>query len=943
MIFSGRYRPFLLSLLLLFPGALSAQFYSVGTEPASMKWRVIKTDNFKILFSEGCDSLANLFAMRMERDRPLISGDSGGVAKRRFPVILHSNNVYYNGVVVWAPKRVELFTTPPAFGGYPQSWAGQLSLHEQRHINQMRSLDVGAFKVLGKIIGEQATGVAAGLYTSKWELEGDAVISETNFSSSGRGRDPEFLMHYRASALSGERGNYARWSMGSTDRYEPDHYSFGYMFLSEVEREFGVDALSRAIKYRVTHPLDLDGSNSSYRLITGFKNKRELFKHLQGNLIKRWRTYDSASAPYTKFTPIGKRSHEYEKSLPSALLNDTTLIIVSQDLDRLGRVETLTLSGKRRVISNTDGINSRVTSRDGVLYWSESVPSPRWEQLSYSRIVRYDTRTGKRRFITSRSRYFNPTPIDNEHLAVVHYSLSGHSNIQIISSIGGFIEKSCGTKMFVAQIKELCIKDSVIFYTAVEDEWVTLNLCTLDGEKIKSFRAKKGRDINNIRVEGDYVYFGSNDGNRCNIYSLNYLTGKVARVTNSRFGAFSPLRIGRDSIIYSEYDKSGYFPVIAQIEEDQVEGLIAENNAIMDSQEEFHAKYKSEKYSRFDGIFNIHSWAPLYYNADELLTSSFEVNDMPVKPGFVVMSQNLTGTLTASAGMSYENGRGAGHLNLTYRELFPVIELSVDANERSFIKYYMAASSSMANPLIYSTSTSPMVSSRLRLYVPFNLSRWGRVRGFTPMIQWRYRNDRFFEEGGRWMSFNLITASVQYYDVKSMAKRNIFPNNGFGLSAKYSFFPGRSSYFAPMAYLGGYIYLPGVNRLQGCRIDLSYQRQFADEKFFYQENQRTFVRGYNSFYSSSIFAAGLTYTIPIYVRQNALQHILYIKRIRVNPFFDFAGYDNRGAKSSIYSYGTELLADFNLFGIMFPVTGGTRIINSKDGKLGAEFVFNLSL
>ncbi|HQI46525.1 MAG TPA: hypothetical protein PLC59_10760, partial [Bacteroidales bacterium] len=36
--------------IFLFPSRISAQYYDIGQDPASVKWRIIKTENFKIVY-----------------------------------------------------------------------------------------------------------------------------------------------------------------------------------------------------------------------------------------------------------------------------------------------------------------------------------------------------------------------------------------------------------------------------------------------------------------------------------------------------------------------------------------------------------------------------------------------------------------------------------------------------------------------------------------------------------------------------------------------------------------------------------------------------------------------------------------------------------------------------------------------------------------------------
>ncbi len=149
----------------------------------------------------------------------------------KIPVILHNTSAISNGFVVWAPKRVEMFTYPEV-NGFSQDWYDQLALHEFRHVVQVDKLRQGVTKVLTVILGEQGIGPAAGMVPF-WFLEGDAVYAETSLSPSGRGRLPSFEMGIKAQLLSDpKRYSFSKAYLGSYRDFVPDYYQYGYQMVS---------------------------------------------------------------------------------------------------------------------------------------------------------------------------------------------------------------------------------------------------------------------------------------------------------------------------------------------------------------------------------------------------------------------------------------------------------------------------------------------------------------------------------------------------------------------------------------------------------------------------------------------------------------------------------------------------------------------------------------
>ena len=187
---------FLLFICLSASISIRAQFMDYGSDPARFKWNIVRLPHYNLVYPQGTDSMAYHYALYLENAYPHIQKTIGKPIKARFPVILHPANMQSNGMVSWAPRRMELITTPSSDLGV-QRWDKHLVLHESRHVFQTGKVMSGIFKPFYYLIGEQAAGVAA-FFLPVWFLEGDAVGTETALSNGGRGRLPEFNMAYRA-------------------------------------------------------------------------------------------------------------------------------------------------------------------------------------------------------------------------------------------------------------------------------------------------------------------------------------------------------------------------------------------------------------------------------------------------------------------------------------------------------------------------------------------------------------------------------------------------------------------------------------------------------------------------------------------------------------------------------------------------------------------------
>jgi hypothetical protein len=118
------------TLILLFAlsGAVtaSAQYYDWGASPVSTRWRVIKTPDIKLIYPKDFDANARRIAWYLDTVRTHIDhGFRHGTM--RTPVVIHTQNTIGNGMVMWAPRRIELLPAPAAT--YSEPWLKQLDIH----------------------------------------------------------------------------------------------------------------------------------------------------------------------------------------------------------------------------------------------------------------------------------------------------------------------------------------------------------------------------------------------------------------------------------------------------------------------------------------------------------------------------------------------------------------------------------------------------------------------------------------------------------------------------------------------------------------------------------------------------------------------------------------------------------------------------------------------
>ena len=264
----------------------TAQYYETGQEPASLKWEKLDSYHFRFIYPESYSDRIDRYVFNFERAYELLKGSYNEPLLDRIPVIIHNHTTQSNGYVAWAPKRIELYPYPGQ-DNIPMDHIEQLALHELMHVLQMNSFRRGVSKTLTYAFGEQYTG-ALGIFTPYWLLEGEAVIAESAWSFSGRGRSPSFEKRLKATLLGEEKiFSYDKMLFGSFRDYTPDHYQFGYQMSAWARSRFGDRVWQEPMDYVALRPYTLNPVNAALRKYTDF-TKEELYYETMVYMKNRW-------------------------------------------------------------------------------------------------------------------------------------------------------------------------------------------------------------------------------------------------------------------------------------------------------------------------------------------------------------------------------------------------------------------------------------------------------------------------------------------------------------------------------------------------------------------------------------------------------------------------------------------------------------------------------
>ncbi len=984
--------------ILLSTSDVMAQFFTTGENPGRVKWCSIKTENYKIIYPVEIDSLAQRYAWLLEKERSKVMAGLK-INPKPMPVILSPYTTLSNGTVAWAPKRMELYTLPPANRGYAQNWERQLVLHESRHVGQMTNFTKGVFKPLSWILGEQMVGAAAGIYTGKWLLEGDAVVAETELSKAGRGRTASFMEYYRASFLEGKYRSWEKWRYGSFRQYYPDHYAFGYLLNSAMRMKsnnyLAAGDLFEAYVKRFYNPMV---HSAAMKDITGYSQK-QLFKAGAKMYTEMWqRDYDSRgefTTPVEIAHKSGRYHYEYTNTLEvgkDSLVfikysndNASELVLVSWDKEFLKRYK----KGEKllRIMSRSaDGL----AVNGKTLYWIESVADNRWGKQVYNILFAYNLESGKVTRLSNRSSYNNPMANNSgEFLSVVEYPYTGGSNISVLNSQTG--EKVISVSApHNGQFTESTWIGDTLYSLVITDKGLGMYAADM-GKYLDKAKESEGEIINvgddcwrvvlseqmkniaSLGSEGDCLYFESDMDGVNNIYLLNPKTEELKRLTNSKYAAHYPF-YSNGRLYYTELRLNGNMPVYTDVQDaENSKGIVTPvvRDSRLENTYEFaiaetltrqadnyftaHGiesadslqpsfRYKSKPYRKGAHLFHFHSWAPLYYNADKIMSLSYDHFYEMATLGLTAYSQNSLGTATTMLGYSFREGHHAGHISFEYSGLYPVFKISAHYNETDRLKYRIDERDGDVDVNVFSNG-EPLFELDALAYVPINLSSNGWNRGLIPQLQWSFENNAFYSKRkDKYENRQQLMLALQFYQVQRVATAEIFPKWGIGAVAKAAFTPNGKENFGKAASIYGYLYMPGILNCQGIKLSAAYQRQFVDGKWLYLDNLVEMPRGGDDFYGSHYYKYSVDYAVPVNFNGLNFGWFAYIKRMQIIPFADFAAVqDSKGSWKQVSSYGCDLLLDGVVFHIGVPVSFGLRYSRTSYGTNHIGILTSMSL
>lgn len=947
------------SLLTLFMWIVSVntygQFYETGQDPSSTRWKQIKTDHYNLIFPDSFSIQAQRMANVLEHFYPAVTKTIKTDFKK-FPVIIHTQSVYSNGFVVWAPRRMEIWTTPPQ-DIYAQEWLEQLAIHESRHIAQINNLNQGFTRVLSWLAGEQAVGGVTS-FLPRWYYEGDAVAIETAYSLSGRGRSPAFEQEMRTQVMQKKLYVYEKAVMGSFKDHVANQYELGYPIVAYARDKYGADVWNKTENFIARNPYTIIPFFWSLRKYTG-ESKRSLYKDTYSYLDSIWESQD-AMVTSTEFEKLNNKQKYAWTNYKFPQEFENGIVAEKSGIDQIKIFVAIDSSGREKTLFTPGFYTSlKLSASKGKIVWAENIPDPRWSNRDYSVIKIYDHASGKTKSLQRKTRLFAPSiSKDGNKVAAIEITMQNQYSLVVLdANTGEYLSIFSSPQNKYLQLPEWDETGTYIYLASLHENGKSFDRVNVENGTWEEMLAPTFKNIMYASPWKNYIFFAADYSGIENIYAINTRTKKQYQVTSSRFGATFPEPSLKDEkLYYSNYTANGYD--IAHIAIDPLQWkpveeihnngsnlyktLLKQEDTSLITSEFPTREYEVRRYSKAANLFNVHSWIPFYYNYENI---SF--TDPTVYPGITFLSQNKLTTAFSRAGVAFFDQKPHLFSSFEYKGWYPVFRIGADygGSPRLF-----PGPREITRPVMQQDN----LSLRGKVYVPLNFTTGKFIKGLQPSMEIQFTNDYFYREGRNLYSRNMVYMNyrLQAYSYLKSDQRDLYPKWGLLADIRYSDTPFENEAIGSITTGLFTQYIPGIFRNQGLKLMQGIQHQ--NPNIWLYSTKISFPRGYINSKTEDLRIFTADYSFPILYPDLQLTPLLYIKRIRGTVFADIAQNKYREYNQSqnkyefktenLKSYGGEILLDFHGLQFLFPLAARLRYSYMPDEKAEKiELIFNVDM
>jgi len=518
-----------------------------GFARASGDWKALGTGDFTVFYGPGHEGEAAEALRVLEEGKPSVTRFTGSLALG-LPVTIEDAGLYANGFANPVYYQIHLFVCPPRVNDlFPvENWWELVAVHEYTHMSHMTTVS----GIPGGLAGIFGRVLSPNIYTPMWFTEGLAVNAESSLSPyEGRLNDGFFGAYMLARAAEGRLPSLEQASVAPLEfPYGTGVYLYGGEFLSWLSRTHGGEGAfprfvrthgSRLLSY-LSPVWPYVGADRTFRDVFGQRTPR-LWKEWQDDLRGRAASFAIDGERITRTgwfaadlvadgnTLTYKRSYPVKTAAFGEFWFDE---IVERDL----------MTGRERVlVTTTAGFMSRTVRRGGKLWYATAELGRGYKNTSLlsfgmeMQVHERDLATGKDRVVVQdRLRCFTVMPDGRLLLSRDRRGKFG-SELAVLDPVTRKREMLLDSDLLV---DELTADGRRVVATARADH-ECFSLFEFDSARRELRPLVRTPFLEGTpALAGDRLLFAANYGRVYSIYSLDFATGRLGRLTEGGFAVY---------------------------------------------------------------------------------------------------------------------------------------------------------------------------------------------------------------------------------------------------------------------------------------------------------------------------------------------------------------------------------------------------------------------
>lgn len=951
--------------------------------PPSVNWRQINTPDFRLIFPSGFDVQAQRVANILDHIHDENSA-SMGVTPRKIPIILQNQTSVSNGFVSMGPRRSEFFTMPPQNynNAGANDWLSLLAVHEYRHVAQYQRSLVGFSKFVYYAFGQQALSLVTFTGVPQWYWEGDAVAMETAFTSSGRGRIPEFDLVLRTNLMEGRRFNYEKQYLRSYRHNITDHYVLGYHMVSYLRKRTNDPMIWEKVGRRAwSWPFLPFTFSRAIRKEAGL-SVDGLYREMADSLTDTW-SKQIAALKLSEFKAVNVREKRYyiDYQFPQPQEDGSVIVMKSGIGDTPQIVRLIDGREEKRFVIGPQPESGMLSAIDGKVVWNEFRYDPRWRMRTYNVVRITDLHTGKTKTLSRKTRYGSAAlSPDGTRVATVESATDYSQRVVVLDANTGTVLKTFDNPdAHLISMPRWSPDGKTILTVQLGNEGKSIVQTDYTSGKHTILLTAGSENIGHPVLHGNYLFYNSPYSGIDNIYAVDLTSLERFQVTSSRYGAYNPaVSADGDWIFYNDQTVNGLDVVRVALEPSfwtPIRNVKLPDDNTFDHlvKQEGHPEllasvpvrtFDVAPYSKLRSVVKPHSWGPYFNtsitNAEIGITSRDVLSSTIINAGYLFDINERTGNFRA--GVSYQGLYPLINVEGTYgnRE----VNTGFDDLDITFKWSEIGGTAGLRVPLVLTRSkyvTGVSLSSSMGLT---------QVSDFRSLV---YRNGQILRVGtdrrvrindslsfifdnqvsNGTLLYNLSSLSLTRYQLTS--RRDLNPRFGQAVDLDFYSTPVGGDFGGYQASARATLYFPGLMKHHSFFVRGGYQVSNSGfETNRYSFRNRIFKpRGFRYPRDQEFMSWSANYTFPILYPDLALGPLANFQRIRANIFYDGA----RGKGTSYYyhtdgrlffgrsdkmyhSAGAELTVDLNIFRLLPQLDVGVRFTRGLSEKedLMVEFL-----